>query len=236
MKLRITDDIVRQYPDLRIALVTARGLDNTGRSEALEAELRAAEAAFRGRVPDAATLERDPRIQAWRDTYQSFRVNPKKFRPSAEALLRRVVNGSAVPWISKAVNAYLLAELEVPLPVGGYDLATLEGDIELRHSPGGELFRGIGSAGDEPTEAGEIIYGDARRVLTRRWNFRDCDHAKITEASRDIALCIEGPLPTIQTADLMVAARRIAEKLEQYCGARTATGLLDVRDQRDVEL
>jgi DNA/RNA-binding domain of Phe-tRNA-synthetase-like protein len=73
-----------------------------------------ARASFRG--------DADDRIRAWREAYQAFKVNPKKFKPSAEALLRRVVKGSPVPWISKAVNAYLLAELSYLLPVGGYDL------------------------------------------------------------------------------------------------------------------
>jgi DNA/RNA-binding domain of Phe-tRNA-synthetase-like protein len=236
MQLKIADSIVQGYPSLRIGFVVARGIDNQGPAPQLDEELRAAEADFRTRFANEAALDQDARIQAWRETYQSFKVNPKRFRPSAEALLRRVVKGDPVRWISKAVNAYLLAELAVPLPVGGYDLSRLQGDLLLRHSQGGEPFLGIGATETEPTDAGEVVYVDDGKVLTRRWNFRDCDQAKVTDDSKDIALFVEAPLPKVETRDVESLTRLIAERVQRYCGGQVSTGFLDVRDGRAVSL
>lgn len=233
MLLNVTEEMARRYPDLRISFLTVRGMDNTGESPELQAELREAEQRFRGQFADAAALGEDRRIRAWRDTYQSFNVNPNKFRPSAEALLRRVVRGDPVPWISKAVNAYLLTELSYLLPVGGYDVTGVKGDVTLRLSPGGEPFTAIGGKA-EPTDAGEVVYADDEKVLTRRWNFRDCDQAKVTNDSKDVALFIEATSPAITTEELTGLAELIARKVQQYCGGTAATGLLDVKVQRSL--
>ncbi|MBN1204943.1 MAG: hypothetical protein JXB05_08460 [Myxococcaceae bacterium] len=236
MNLRVSEEMAARYPDLRISFLTVHGMDNQGRSEELEAELRAAEARFRERYADLNALGADPRIIAWREAYQSFKVNPNKFRPSAEALLRRVVKGDPVPWISKAVNAYLLSELTYPLPVGGYDLRGVQGDVHLRLSAGGEPFRAIGAAQDEQTEAGEVVYADDAKVLTRRWNFRDCDQAKVEAGSRDIALFVEAPFAAVKTEELVALVELIASKVRQYCGGTTRTGLLEPRQALQVAI
>ncbi|ATB33460.1 hypothetical protein MEBOL_006958 [Melittangium boletus DSM 14713] len=236
MHLRVSEEMTQRFPDLRISFVTIQGMDNTGDSEGLAAELRAAEADFRARVPDEEKLGEDARIRAWREAYQAFKVNPKKFKPSAEALLRRVVKGSQVPWISKAVNAYLLAELFYLLPVGGYDLRGVQGDVVLRLSPGSEPFRAIGASEEEHTDAGEVVYADDAKVLTRRWNFRDCDAAKVETASRDIALFVEAPSALVRTEDLVGLTQLIGQKIQQYCGGTIRTGLLDPKQATSIAL
>jgi DNA/RNA-binding domain of Phe-tRNA-synthetase-like protein len=236
MHLRVSEEMAQRFPDLRISFVTIQGMDNVGESEGLVAELRAAEADFRNRVPDEEKLGEDARIRAWREAYQAFKVNPKKFKPSAEALLRRVVKGSPVPWISKAVNAYLLAELFYLLPVGGYDVKGVQGDVVLRLSPGNEPFKAIGATEEEKTDAGEVVYADDAKVLTRRWNFRDCDQAKVEAASRDIALFVEAPSALVKTEDLVGLTELIGKKIQQYCGGTIRTGLLDPKKELRVAL
>lgn len=236
MRLRVSPQIVEQYPALRITYVTVRDLDNVGADERLGADARAAEQEFRSRYPDMDRLGEDSRIAAWREVYRSFNVNPNRFRPSAEAFLRRIVRGDATHFISKAVNAYLLSEMAYLLPVGGYDLDQIEGDIELRYTTGGEPFIPIGGIEQEKTDPGEVVYSDDRRILTRRWNFRDCDCAKITEASRNIALFVEAPLPSLRTEDIQAQIDLIAARITNSCGGNAVTGVLNIKERCDALL
>lgn len=236
MRLMVSPEIVKAYPSLRIAYVTVRGMDNTGTDEQMDADMRAAEQDFRSRYPDVNRLGADCRIAAWRQVYQSFRVNPSRFRPSAEAFLRRIIRGDTTHSISKAVNAYLLSETSYLLPVGGYDLARIAGDIGLRYSDGGEPFIPIGGVEQEETDPGEIVYADDRRILTRRWNYRDCDHAKITGSSREIALFIEAPLPSVNTEDIQKQIELIASRVVTSCGGASTTGMLDVKEGSELVL
>jgi DNA/RNA-binding domain of Phe-tRNA-synthetase-like protein len=164
-------------------------------------------------------LNEHPYIMAWRETYRRFGAKPKDHRPTAEALLRRVVRGEDLPTISTIVDLYLAGETEYYLPIGGYDRAHIVGDITLRFSPGNEPFVPIGaSQATETTFAGEVVYSDAEKVLTRRWNYRDCDAAKITAASQNIVLLCEAAMPEIPTDHVQCCAETLAANLERFCG------------------
>jgi DNA/RNA-binding domain of Phe-tRNA-synthetase-like protein len=133
-------------------------------------------------------------------------------------------------------EGYPLSETSYLLPVGGYDLARIAGDIGLRYSDGGEPFIPIGGVEQEETDPGEIVYADDRRILTRRWNYRDCDHAKITGSSREIALFIEAPLPSVNTEDIQKQIELIASRVVTSCGGASTTGMLDVKEGSELVL
>ncbi len=222
MRFLISTEIARGYPDLRIGVLVARGIDNHGVNDALESLKQEKAVGLRHSV-SPNTLGHHENIAAWREVFQNFGANPRKYQPTAEALIERVAKGRNLPTISKSVDAYLLVELEFFLPVGGYDLDRIAGDIMLRRSAGKETFVPIGATRLEMTDPEEIVYADSLRVLTRRWNFRDCDHCKITEESTNIVLFTEAPRLTIRTEDLARALERLEEYLLQFCGGKIST-------------
>jgi DNA/RNA-binding domain of Phe-tRNA-synthetase-like protein len=228
VKLTIDPKVFELFPKLRIGALRARSIDNARDLPELTAELRAAEAKVRAAFPDVAALEADRRIASWQDAYRRFGTNPKRSRPSAEALLRRVVKGTELRAVNAAVDLYILSELEYLLPVGGYDVSRITGDLALRASPGGEAFVGIGETESEPTTAGEIVYADAARVLTRNWNYRDCDHAKIAAETKDLVLFIEAPDERIETTEIEAQLELIRSLLQRHCGGEVVAGMLDL--------
>lgn len=236
MKLVITDEIAKAYPDLRIGVLVARGIDNAGSNADLdELKIRKADE-FREKYNPNTLLE-NPYIAAWRDVYRSFGAKPKETKPTAEALLRRLIHGEEIPNISKAVDLYLVIETEFYLPIGGYDLETINGDIHLRHSPGNEPFIPLGSTKvEETTRPGEVIYADNNQVLTRKWNFRDCDMCKITQASKNIGLFTEAPLASIPTEHLQSSLEKMKNYMIQYCGGEVTTFIVYASQSLNCEL
>jgi DNA/RNA-binding domain of Phe-tRNA-synthetase-like protein len=236
MKLIIADDIVKMFPDLRIGIVVARDINNFGYSDEIEAIKQATVEAVRQNL-SIENLSQHPYIAAWRETYRRFGTKPKEYRPTAEALLRRILRGEAIPTISKVVDLYLVVEAEFCLPIGGYDLDKIIGDIILRLSPGDEYFTPLGTPhAEERTYAGEIVYSDASKVLTRRWNYRDCDFAKITPESRNVALFCEAALSDIPTDHLVRCIQQLAVYLQRFCNGSIATHLIEARLKREQEL
>lgn len=204
MKLQVQSEVRALFPELRIGIVTFDALvvvvdDAATRAADAFLDDAIAEAVERVRqtAPDAAAVSALPMVHAWREAYRRFGANPNRLRVSSEALLRRVVKGDAVRRISPLVDLYNLATLRSHLPIGGYDLDALRGDVVLRLSTGGEPFVGIGSNAPELTEAGEVVYSDDARVLTRNWNYRDADATKIERSSRRVALFVEAPYEAI---------------------------------------
>jgi DNA/RNA-binding domain of Phe-tRNA-synthetase-like protein len=91
-------------------------LKETGGGEERLAELRLRVA---GRARDRLTLETlsaDPTVAALRRLFKEAGTDPSRYRPSSEALLRRLLKGGDLPVISPLVdiNNCLSAELAVP--------------------------------------------------------------------------------------------------------------------------
>jgi DNA/RNA-binding domain of Phe-tRNA-synthetase-like protein len=236
MRLVIEPEVIHLFPDLRIGIVTGRGINNVGVGEEIEAIKRAASAAVQQNF-SAETLAQHPYILAWRETYRRFGTKPKDHRPTAEALLRRILRDEGIPTISKAVDLYLAVEAEFYLPIGGYDLEQVEGDITLRLSPGNEPFIPIGaSQGEEATYSGEVVYADSRKILTRRWNYRDCDAAKITQTSQQIALFCEATVPDIPTDHLITCTNRLADYLRRFCGGSISTHFVEAHTHQSQDI
>lgn len=236
MKLIIENEVVNMFPDLRIGIVVARGIDNFGYNDEIMEIKQATMEAVRRKL-SIENLSQHPYIAAWRETYRRFGTKPKEYRPTVEALLRRILRGDEIPTISKVVDIYLVVEAEFCLPIGGYDLDKIDGDIVLRLSPGGEPFVPLGMPHvKELTYPGEIVYSDSIKILTRRWNYRDCDSAKITSQSKNIALFCEAALSDIPTDDLVKCVKQLTAYLRRFCNGSIATHLIEARLKREQEL
>jgi DNA/RNA-binding domain of Phe-tRNA-synthetase-like protein len=80
---------------------------------------------------------------AVREMYRAVGLDPTRRRPSSEALLRRVAKGDSLPRINVLVDVCNWCSLELQLPYGVYDLARIDGNVELRLGEAGEEYAGI---------------------------------------------------------------------------------------------
>ncbi len=92
-------------------------------------------------LPEA--LEKFDREPA-RRLYKSFGQDPTKFRPSSEALYRRLKKGKPFPRIHPAVDAINLLSIINSIPYGLYDAEKIKGNIRIRIGKKGEGYKGIG--------------------------------------------------------------------------------------------
>jgi DNA/RNA-binding domain of Phe-tRNA-synthetase-like protein len=103
--------------------------------DALAAELARAHAGREPREIDG--------LQAARDLYRAFGIDPTRTRPSSEALLRRVLKGQPLPRVLNAVDVGNLCSVRFLLPLGLYDAAKIRGGAVLRRGASGEGYEGI---------------------------------------------------------------------------------------------
>ncbi|MFI0463963.1 B3/4 domain-containing protein [Saccharopolyspora sp. 5N102] len=188
---RLAPAIADAFPDTRIALVTATGL--RGRepwprtADALE-ELERQLADDTWHPAD----ETDPRIEAWHTAYRAFGTNPRRTRPSVDALGRRLSKRGTLPRINPAVDSYNAVSVHRGLPAGAFDLDHVTGDVVIRHADGTESFTPLGEPDViETPKPGEVIYADTTGVLTRHWNHRDAHRTRVTEDSARVAFVLE---------------------------------------------
>jgi len=87
----------------------------------------------------------DPVIAGVRAAFKAIGKDPSRYRPSSEALTRRILSGKGLYSVNNVVDCGNLVSLMTGVPVGCYDAAWLKGDeITLRVGQPGETYEGVG--------------------------------------------------------------------------------------------
>lgn len=233
MKFKIESDIFERFPGLNIGIVIARQINNQGRNDELMDLIREKEKEILAEY-DTETLSQYPRIESWRKAYSSFGAKPKKYKSSVESLYRMILNGTNLRHISKIVDIYNHVSIKYMIPVGGDDLAKVDGDIRLKFARGDEIFISLNSQEEQSAKPGEVVYVDEGEVLCRRWNWRECDKTKMTEATKDVVLVSEG-LPPFTQGEIQEIVEDLSSMVKDYCGGETETAILN-QTRRELEI
>lgn len=153
-------------------------------------------------------------VRAVRAMFREWDMDPSKYRPSSEALLRRVVQGKGLYRVSNVVDAGNLSSIEVAWPFGCYDRAKLQEPIVFRPGAPGESYEGIGK---------KMWHLEGRPVLADSTGpfgspISDSTRSMITEAAHDVLYVIYAPLGAAD-ASIEVAMARLGERVTQFAGA-----------------
>ncbi|MBU1092504.1 hypothetical protein KJ836_02455 [Patescibacteria group bacterium] len=225
MKFLIDPKIIEKFPGLILGIVVAKDINNIDVDETVITKLRDQEIEIKANL-NLNTLSDIPKIASWQRAYSSFGAKPKKYRSSIENLLRMILEGGEIRHINKLVDIYNYVSIANAVPVGGDDLDKIDGDITLKFAQGDERFSELNSGEITHPHLGEVIYVDYTDVLCRRWNWRECDKSKMTEATKNAILVIEG-LPPVGREDVQKAVAMLGTMIQESCGGKTETFILD---------
>ncbi|MFI9422867.1 B3/4 domain-containing protein [Streptomyces achromogenes] len=222
---RISPAVADAFPDTLIALVAVTGLRGHEPWPATVSAVEDLERQLAAGTWQPAD-ETDPRIEAWHAAYRSFGTNPRRIRPSVDALGRRMAKKGGLPRINPAVDSYNAVSVRHGLPAGAFDLDHVTGAVDIRHAEGAEEFTPLGEPDTvETPKPGEIIYADATGVLTRHWNHRDAHRTRVTEDSTRVAFVLE-TLHATRDGHLLKSAAEELQGLLAPHGDRTAVHYL----------
>ncbi len=86
-----------------------------------------------------------PSIQATREAYKRCGKDPSRYRPSGEALVRRILKGNELYQVNTLVDLLNLASIAYGYSIGGFDEDRIEGDtLTLGIGRAEEPYEGIG--------------------------------------------------------------------------------------------
>lgn len=85
-----------------------------------------------------------PEVASTRAAYKACGKEPSRYRPSAEALLRRVLSGKGLYRVNNVVDALNLVSVSTGFSIGGWDAAKIEGAATLGIGREGEPYQAIG--------------------------------------------------------------------------------------------
>ena len=85
-----------------------------------------------------------PQIASSREAYKAMGKEPARYRLSAEALHRRIINGKGIYQISNIVDIINLSSVKTAYSIGGYDQKNIIGDISFDIGKANEDYEAIG--------------------------------------------------------------------------------------------
>ncbi len=209
MHLEIDPQIREQRRGATLSIVTITHTRVTTYNERLWRKIEGL-CHFISRKYKIENLSQHPQIAAVRELQKAFGFDPTRYRPSSEALVRRVLKGQGLHQINTAVDVNNLCSLEFLLPMCIYDLSNVEGQIQVRLGFPGEQYPGIGRQFFQV--AGKVIIADEQGVIGN--TVSDSERTKVTTATTDILMVIFAPFssdPGVVRSHAELASQRIVE-------------------------
>jgi DNA/RNA-binding domain of Phe-tRNA-synthetase-like protein len=214
MNLKIDSKLKTSFPDLNIRTLHIKNLQIQKKSIELEQ--------FKVQVTEQVkneynldTVKDHPTFRAYRDFFWSIKIDPTKIRPAAEALIRRILSGKKLPRINTLVDAYNLASIKTRIAIATFDADMLQGDLLMSFANEGEEFVGIGMEKPLILKGGEIVVSDEKKLVAV-YPYRDADHTKVTEETKNIMIVVCG-VPGISRQELERASDVALEYVTRFC-------------------
>lgn len=156
--ITISEELKSLCPDFIGAALIAQ-VRNTKHDEGLWVEINAFSEELKSTI-EIQDIRHNKQIAATREAYKAFGKDPNRYRPSAEALRRRVLRDLSLYQIDTLVDIINLVSLKTGYSIGAFDFDKIEGDkLVLGVGKTDELFEAI-SRGQLNIE-GLPVYRDA---------------------------------------------------------------------------
>ncbi len=159
-------------------------------------------------------LKDDDVVRAYRDFYWKIGIDPTKQRPSSEALVRRGLKGK-IPIINNVVDAGNIASMETLIPIGLYDIDSIEGELEIRLVRGEEVFEPIGGKIEKLRE-NQIVLADRSKIL-HVYPYRDSKVTMIRDTTENVLIIACG-VPGVEEERVLNACRKASEYIVELAG------------------
>ncbi len=225
MRFSVSPDVFDAFPGMRIVAVLARDVNNGIVSPALANQWQKAWSMAEERR-EYGNSQSHPFVAPWRNSIQRLGFSGKKFPSSIEALLRRALKGGEPFSVNPLVDFYNSISLSHVVPAGGFDVAELESDLDLRFTNANDEFQAFDQEVPIAVNENEVAYTTDTTVLTRHVVWRQSRRALITERTSTVLLVSEilGELPD-DLPDLV--EQSFLTGLEEFFGVRGESRRLD---------
>lgn len=187
MKVTVSEEIESVCPGFVGAVVEAM-VKNSPFSKSLweEIQLKGREYALSMTID---TIKDLVPIAATRSVYKACGKDPSRYRPAAEALMRRMIQGKDIYHVDMLVDLINLASITYGYSIGGFDADKFVGDdLCLGIGKEGEPYEGIGRG--QLNIAGLPVYRDAQGGVGTPTS--DNERTKIGEDTTHLLVLING--------------------------------------------
>lgn len=186
IQIEIGEEILYVCPQFNFSAIECQVTNSKFNQELWnEIEVFSKEFRLNNKISD---INKRPTIFATRQAYKDLGKEPNRYRPSAEALCRRIVKGIELYKINTLVDLINLVSLKSGYSIGGFDADKIEGNLRLGVGKHDEKFDAIGR-GQLNIEGMPVYRDNAGGIGTPS---SDEERTKITDSTTKLLIIING--------------------------------------------
>ncbi len=142
MKFYLEPSIVDTVPDFKVAIIHYNRTTVSDSPQMLKGRLQLFQEQLFFELEERS-FDEIAGIREWRNVWKALGADPARYRPSVEALYRRISKQAYMESHSSAIDLNTLFSLQYGIPSGMYNLETLTGDIRVTKGHAEDGYDGL---------------------------------------------------------------------------------------------
>ncbi|MFF2177868.1 B3/4 domain-containing protein [Lysinibacillus sp. NPDC058147] len=130
MDISINQSLLTQHPELKIGIIHYTKIVVAESPQMIKGRMQLYQENLFLEMQDNPVTQREG-IAEWRQLWKKLGADPNRYRHSAESLMRRISKQNYLTPLHSGVDLNNFFSLQYEIPVGLYDVAELQGNIEI---------------------------------------------------------------------------------------------------------
>ena len=131
LEIQLSSSIKEEIPDFKIGVIHYNNIEVSDSPQMIKGRLRLFQESIYLDL-DEKPLTEIAGISEWRKVFKKVGTDPNRYRPSVEALYRRISKQNYLDTIHSAADINNFFSLQYQVPIGIYDVDKLKGAIQIR--------------------------------------------------------------------------------------------------------
>jgi DNA/RNA-binding domain of Phe-tRNA-synthetase-like protein len=142
LEIQLSQEIKGQIPDFKLGVIEYKNILVGDSPQMLRGRLQLFQESIYFDLENTPVTEL-PGVREWRAIFKNNGKDPNRYRPSVEALYRRVQKQNYLSSVQSAIDINNFFSLQYQVPIGIYDQECLKGPISIRFGGEGEEYTGL---------------------------------------------------------------------------------------------
>ncbi|MFS0824474.1 B3/4 domain-containing protein [Bacillus sp. 1P02SD] len=142
MEIRISPQLKEFVPNFKVGIIQYDHIEVGDSPQMIRGRLQTFQESLFFDLEDKPVSDVEG-ITEWRDIFKKVGTDPNRYRPSVEAIYRRIKKQNFLNSIHSAADLNNFFSIQYEIPIGIYDADTINGDIEIRVGQQEDEYMGI---------------------------------------------------------------------------------------------
>lgn len=211
MKLIISKEVRNKFPDIELVLLEVSNVTVSTEKKVIQ------ESRLRNEIKNSSKANFFEHLYfvALRKFYREIGLSPEIEPPAAENLYRNYIRKGTFSQINNVVDCSNLVSIQSYVPLGVFDTDKIEGDLVLRYSEEGEIFKPIGGR-TEILPKGVVVISDSKKLFSK-FPYRDSIFGAVSNNTKNI-LIIGDKVKGFKKEDVEKAVQATGSNVVTYAG------------------